>query len=180
MAESIKPFENSLRDYLVNAQADSYNAVQKIQYRYNNLKVYMDPKKLRTPHFTVSLGISEATFGIDPVDVLGGSLSSDTRYVYMWASRPNINGELKKHWAFMTQQSSASGISGLNDEEKKKLMPPSSKEAEERKRQEALEALEAAEHTTGAGIRKFRTIKDALKRDNRNMMRNNAEIEENN
>ncbi len=178
MAESIKPFENSLRDYLINAQADSYNSVQKIQYRYNNLKVYMDPKKLRTPHFTVSLGISEATFGIEPVDVLNGSLSGDTRYVYMWASRANINGELKKHWAFMTQQSSSSSIGGLNDEEKKRLMPQTSKTAEERKRQEALEQIEFAEHTTGAGSKKFRTVKDALKRDNRNMMRPEEEIEE--
>ena len=177
MTESIKPFENSLRDYLVNAQADAYNNVQKIQYRYNNIKVYMDPKKLKTPHFTVSLGISEATFGIEPVDVLNGSLSSDTRFVYMWASRPNINGELKKHWAFMTQQSSGAGIGGLGDEEKKRLMPPSSKEAEERKRQEALEALEAAEHTTGTGIKRFKKIEEALKRDNRNMMRSEEEIE---
>lgn len=177
MGDSIKPFENSLRDYLVNAQADSYNGVQKIQYRYNNIKVYMEPKKLRTPHFTVSLGISEATFGIEPVDLLNGSLSNDTRYVYMWASRPNINGELKKHWAYLNQQATASIAGGLGEEEKKRLMPPASKAAEERKRQEALEQIEAAEHVTGAGVKKFRTVKDALKRDNRNMMRPDDEIE---
>ena len=177
MAGSIKPFENSLRDYLINAHADSYNTIQKIQYRYNNLKIYMDPKKNRTPHFTVALGISEATFGIEPVDVISGSLSNDTRYVYMWASRPNINGELKKHWAFLTLQTSGVSIVALTDEEKKKVLPPSAKEAEERKRQQALEALEAAEHTTGSGIRRHKTIQDALKRDNRNIMKPDDEID---
>lgn len=172
MGESIKPFENSLRDYLVNAQADSYNGVQKIRYRYNNLKVIMDPKKLRTPHFTVSVGISEATFGIEPVDILSGSLSSDTRYVYMWASRANINGELKKHWAFLTQQSSSDTV-GIDEDGNKKLMPPSAKDAEERKRQEALEQIAAVEFTTGAGVKKHQTVQEALKRDNRNAMRPN-------
>ena len=54
-------------------------------------------------------------------------------------------------------------------------MPPSSKEAEERKRQEALEQIEAAEHTTGAGVKRHQTIQEALKRDNRNAMRRNNE-----
>lgn len=176
MAESIKPFENSLRDYLVNAHADSYNAVQKIQYRYNNLKVFMDPKKNKTPHFTVSLGISEATFGIEPVDVLNGSLSNDTRYVYMWASRPNINGELKKHWAFLTLQTSGVTISNLTDEEKK-ILPPSAQEAEQIKHQQELEMLKAAEYTIGSGIRRHKTIQEALKRDNKNIMKPDDEID---
>lgn len=45
MAESIRVFENSLRDYLINVQTDSYNTGGKIEQRYNNLKVYMEPKK---------------------------------------------------------------------------------------------------------------------------------------
>lgn len=46
MAESIRAFENSLRDFLINAQSDSYNTHGKVEYKYNNLKVYMDPKKI--------------------------------------------------------------------------------------------------------------------------------------
>ena len=45
MTESIRVFENSLRDYLINVQTDAYNTQTKIQHRYNNLKVYMEPKK---------------------------------------------------------------------------------------------------------------------------------------
>jgi len=159
MAETIKPFENSLRDYLVNAQTDSYHSVQKIQYRYNNMKVCMDPKKNRTPHFTVSLGISEATFGIDPVDVLSGSLGGDTRFVYLWASRPNINGELKKHWLFMTQQATAD-VMGIDEEGQDKNKSKASKQAEEKRREEALEQA-AAEYVTGAGVKKAQTSKQA-------------------
>lgn len=44
MAESIRAFENSLRDFLINAQSDSYNTHGKVEYKYNNLKVYMDCK----------------------------------------------------------------------------------------------------------------------------------------
>lgn len=55
MAESIRVFENSLRDYLINVQTDSYNTGGKIEQRYNNLKVYMEPKKNINSSF---LGIS--------------------------------------------------------------------------------------------------------------------------
>lgn len=168
MAESIKPFENSLRDYLINAQADSYHSVQKIQYRYNNMKVYMDPKKLRVPHFTVSLGISEATFGIDPVDVLSGSLAGETRFVYLWASRPNINGELKKHWLFMTQQATADILNAFDDDkDKEKTKAKLSKQSEERRREEALEQA-AAEYITGAGVKSAQTTKQNLNKNSNN------------
>lgn len=56
MAESIRVFENSLRDYLINVQTDAYNSSIKIEQRYNNLKVYMEPKKNINSSF---LGISK-------------------------------------------------------------------------------------------------------------------------
>ena len=58
MPESIRVFENSLRDYLLDVQTDSYNTQGKIQHKYNNLKVYMDPKRKSIPHFWVSANIS--------------------------------------------------------------------------------------------------------------------------
>ena len=117
MPESIKVFENSLRDYLINAQSDSYNTAQKIQYRYNNLKVYMEPKKNRTPHFCVTVNISAATYTINPVERIEGSLASDDRYVMMWANRPNINGELKKFWIIANQHSSNTIMNNGGSEE---------------------------------------------------------------
>ena len=119
MADSIKIFENSLRDYLVDAHADSYNTALKIQYKYNNLKVFMEPKKEKIPHFYVSVGISEACYSLEPVEKINGSLVADDRYVITWASRPNINGELKKHWTFLTNQTiiTSNVHEGMDDEE---------------------------------------------------------------
>ena len=111
----------------------------------------MDPKKVRTAHFTVSLGISEATIGIDPVELLSGSLGNDTRYVCLWANRPNINGELKKHWLFLTQQTSSDSVSNLDDKEVNKAK--GSKFSEERKRAEALSA-DSADFITGTGLKR--------------------------
>lgn len=103
MSESIRVFENSLREYLLNVQADSYNTQTKIQHKYNNLKVTMDPKKTSVPHFWVSIGISAACYQIENIDKMDGSLGSDERFVLRWASRPNINGELRKHWVYLTK-----------------------------------------------------------------------------
>lgn len=95
MAESIRAFENSLRDFLINAQSDSYNTHGKVEYKYNNLKVYMDCKKSSIPHFWVSVNISAACYQLDPLEKIDGSMGSDERFIIKWASRPNINGELK-------------------------------------------------------------------------------------
>ena len=103
MAESIKVFENSLRDYLIKSLQDAYNNGTKIEYRYNNLKVFMEPQKNRIPHFYVSLNISEACISITPVQKLSGSIGTDDKYVLMWANRPNINGELLKHWEYLSK-----------------------------------------------------------------------------
>lgn len=103
MAESIKVFENSLRDYLLAVQSDSYRTGEKLQYKYNNLKVFMDPKKRSTPHFWVSVGISAACWQIQPLEKVDGGLGAEERLVALWAGRPNISGELKKHWIYLTK-----------------------------------------------------------------------------
>lgn len=102
MTESIRVFENSLRDFLINIQTDAYNTQGKVEYKYNNLKVYMEPKKKSIPHFWVAVNISAACYQIDPVEKIDGSMGSDERYILKWAARPNINGELKKHWTYLT------------------------------------------------------------------------------
>lgn len=93
--ESIRIFENSLRDYLIDTQSDSYNEQNKIRHVYNNLKVCMNPKKFSTPHFIVSVGISSACYSLETLEKLDGSMGNHERFILRWASRPNINGELK-------------------------------------------------------------------------------------
>jgi len=97
-ARSISKFENSLKEFLVNAMADKYVNAHFYAYRYNNLKVYMDPKREDDPHFFVQIGISEACFAILDGKKLEGGLGAEDGYVKRWSDRSNINNELKNHW----------------------------------------------------------------------------------
>ncbi len=97
-ARSISKFENSLKEFLVNAMADKYGDAHSYAYRYNNLKVYMDPKREDDPHFFVQIGISEACFAILDGKKLEGGLGAEDGYVKRWSDRSNINNELKNHW----------------------------------------------------------------------------------
>ena len=97
-ARSITKFENSLKEFLINAMADKYGDAHSYAYRYNNLKVYMDPKREDEPHFYVQIGISEACFAIIDGKKLEGGLGAEDGYVKRWSDRSNINNELKNHW----------------------------------------------------------------------------------
>lgn len=147
MAESIKVFENSLRDYLINAQIDSHSEASKFEYKYNNLKVYMEPTKNKTPHFWVSQNISAACYTISPVDRISGSLGTDERFVIMWANRPNINGELRKHWAYLLKALTVE-LEGLVEEGI--IVNKVTKETKETLEEEAAKI--ASEIITGAGV----------------------------
>lgn len=143
MAESIKVFENSLRDYLIDVHSDSYNSAGKIRHRYNNLKVFMEPNKIPIPHFGVSVNISSACYTLEPLAKIAGSMGQDEKFVLMWAMRPNIYGELKRQWAYITKSS-----------EIMKEQVPNEKEAEERMTITKEEIKEAADSVTGFGVRK--------------------------
>ena len=144
MPSSIHVFENSLKEYLVNMQSDSYNTCNQIRYKYNNLKVYMEPEKNSVPHFWVSVNISSVCFGIEPLTKICGSLGADERYVFSWASRANINGELRKHWAYLVKSNSVStSLSSHNDEE-----------TEEKLKIVDTNIHEASNIITGTGINK--------------------------
>lgn len=103
MTISIKTFENSLRDYLVSVESDAYNTQSKMNYRYNNLKVFMDITRVQVPHFFVSMAISSACYSLDPLEKIEGSMGEDEIYIMRWASRPNILGELKKYWKYYSK-----------------------------------------------------------------------------
>ncbi len=142
MPESIKIFENSLRDYLIDARSDKYNSNDKIQQKYNNLKVYMDPQRYSTPHFCVSVNISAATYSIEPLQRIAGSMGTDERFVLLWAARDNINGELRKHWNSLSdgvELLSETVINSMSGDSNAPLMKG--------------ESLGANEIMTGTGIR---------------------------
>lgn len=102
-ANSITKFDNSLTEFLINALADKYGDAKSYAYRYNNLKVYMDPKRCDQAHFYVCIGISEACFAIDDGKKLEGGLGNEDGYVKRWADRTNIHNELEAHWKIIKE-----------------------------------------------------------------------------
>lgn len=98
---SISKFACSLVEFLINALADKHGNARAVAQKYNNLKVYMDPAKISTPHFYVSVGISEACFAIDGGKKIEGSLGYEDGYVVRWASRSNIHNELEAFWQIL-------------------------------------------------------------------------------
>ena len=97
-ANSISKFANSLTEFLINAMSDKYGDAKSYAYKYNNLKVFMDPRSMSDPHFYVSIGISEACFSISDGKKMEGGLGSEDGYVKRWADRTNIKTELENHW----------------------------------------------------------------------------------
>lgn len=98
MSAEFHNLEESLKEFLVAAQSDAYNAKSINFYRYNNLKIYMDLKKVKEPHFIVRVGISESIYNLDNCEKITGGLGSDERYVYRWFDKPSIKTELNEAW----------------------------------------------------------------------------------
>lgn len=85
--EEFHAMEESLKDFLCEAQSDNHNSRTANFYKYNNLKVFMDPNKSKLPHFIVRIGISEAMFDIAKGEKLSGGLGPDEKLVYRWVAR---------------------------------------------------------------------------------------------
>ena len=120
MSEDLKMFSSSLREYLVNSLSDAHNTKSNIVFKYNNLKVWMEPKRFKIPHFWVSFNISAACFQISPVEVISGGMGAEERYVRIWANRPNISAELQKTWAIEAKNNSFNIVDAKNMSKKRK------------------------------------------------------------
>lgn len=80
-------------------------------------------------------------------------MGSDERFIIKWASRPNINGELKKHWVYLTNSTEILNQQVQNE-----------KKTEENLEITKEEIQEAAEIVTGGGIRKLRAFETNLRK----------------
>lgn len=89
--------EASLREFLTDAQSDGQSARNRSMYKYNNLKMYMDPKKNPTPHIIIRLGISEVIYDFN-WEKLSGGLGSDERYIKTWSERHKEQLKLETLW----------------------------------------------------------------------------------
>jgi len=90
--------EVSLKEFLLDANSDSYNVKSVNMHKYNNLKVYMDLKKTRAPHFIVRVGISESVYNLGNCEKISGGLGSDERYIYRWFEKSSTLAALQEAW----------------------------------------------------------------------------------
>lgn len=98
MSELFHQMEESLKDFLNEAQNDSYNSRNANLYKYNNLKVYMDPHKYSTPHIVIRVGISESIYDIEKGEKISGGLGSDERYIRRWFDKNTGKFDFKSAW----------------------------------------------------------------------------------
>lgn len=90
--------EMSLKEFLTEVQNDSYNSKSTNFYKYNNLRIYMDIKKNKNPHFIVRVGISESIYDLLSCERLQGGLGTDERYIHRWFEKTGVKSELQNAW----------------------------------------------------------------------------------
>lgn len=111
---SISKFNNSLIEFLIKVMSDKYGDAKSHAYRYNNLKVSMDPRAISDPHIFVTVGISEAVFSIIDGRKMEGGLGPEDGYVKRWIDRTNINKELMSHWKMLKDAIAAEDSEDIN------------------------------------------------------------------
>jgi hypothetical protein len=108
MSEQFHQMEESLKEFLNDAQNDSYNSRTANLYKYNNLKVFMDPHKIKTPHFVIRIGISEAVYDIEKGEKISGGVGSDERLIRRWFDKNMGKFDLKSAWKQSSKPKSVS------------------------------------------------------------------------
>lgn len=98
MAADLHNLEESLKEFLLEARNDPFNKEKVSFYRYNNLRIIMDSKRIKVPHFIVRVGISEAMFSLEDSEKISGGLGSDEKYVHRWFEKPFVQTELNDGW----------------------------------------------------------------------------------
>lgn len=91
-------YEESLKAFLIEAQTDNYTSRNANFYKYNNLKIYMDVKKSKIPHFIIRIGISESMYSLESANLLSGGLGVDERPVRRWLDRNFSRMDLGRIW----------------------------------------------------------------------------------
>ena len=98
MSNELHNLETSLKEFLEEAQNDHYNSRNANLYKYNNLKISMEPSHDKIPHFIVRIGISEAAYNIASGEKISGGLGSDERLIRRWFEKTHIKPSLNDAW----------------------------------------------------------------------------------
>lgn len=95
---SFRELENNLKTFLIDVQSDAHNIKTLSASRYNNIKISMDPKKVKQKHVAIKMGMSEALFSLDTFEKLNGGLGFEERFVHRWFERSGIKSRLEECW----------------------------------------------------------------------------------
>ena len=95
---TFRDMEESLKNFVMQEQSDSHNAKSVNAAKYNNIKVSMDPTKNHTPHVTIRISISEATYLLEGFSKVNGGLGYEERFVIKWFGRFGVKEKLNELW----------------------------------------------------------------------------------
>ena len=95
---TIKDMEDHLKAFIIQEQSDAHNKGSINQSKYNNIKITMNPQKTPTPHITIRITISEATWLLGNFTKLNGGLGYEERIVVKWFGRYGIKEKLNELW----------------------------------------------------------------------------------
>lgn len=98
MSAGLHRLENSLKEFLANANSQGMSARHSGAQRYNNLRLKMDFARNPNPHFTVVVGISSATFSIESCDKMEGGLAGDERFIARWYAKGEAKFQMEEVW----------------------------------------------------------------------------------
>ena len=95
---NFRELENNLKAFLIDVQSDAHNIKTLAAARYNNIKIMMDPKKIKQKHVIIKMGMSEAMFSLDTFEKMNGGLGFEERFVRRWFDRSGIKSHLEECW----------------------------------------------------------------------------------
>lgn len=98
MPSDLHSLEESLKNFLADEQDDKPSSISRNFYKYNNLKVMMEPKKSQTPHIIIRIGISEVVYNLIDKNKISGGLGSDEKIIRKWLEKPYIHTDLMATW----------------------------------------------------------------------------------
>jgi len=103
MLESLRILENNLKKFLAEAFGSSGSAHHNVRFRYNNLKLFVEPEIGAQPHFCINIGSTDACFSLETMTKIRGHIGADERFIIRWASRPGIKKMLGELWQEVVQ-----------------------------------------------------------------------------
>lgn len=98
MVDNFHSMEESLKEFLSDEQSDGYNSKSANFYKYNNLKLYIDPHKCNIPHFIIRIGISEAVYNASSGEKISGGLGPDERFIRHWIEKNLYKIDMTAAW----------------------------------------------------------------------------------